>query len=111
MEEIKQHFPNRYVVNVGVAPFTRGESPLQHYNSLLTLSWMQQYSDCTLIIHNSDLLQPHCTIEDINRAIACSLVHCLTPLGPRYWWVWHTNGCGLELCFYVANNVMTLLYR
>ena len=40
-----------------MAPFTAGESPLQHYNALLSLHWLQRYSDAFMLFQNDRVLQ------------------------------------------------------
>ncbi|XP_029444108.1 tubulin delta chain-like isoform X3 [Rhinatrema bivittatum] len=43
-EAIRDEYPLGYILSVTVAPHQAGESPLQHYNSLLSLSWLQRIS-------------------------------------------------------------------
>ncbi|XP_078667004.1 tubulin delta chain-like [Branchiostoma floridae x Branchiostoma belcheri] len=56
IEDLKDHFPIPYLMSVAVAPHAGGESPLQHYNCLLCLSWVQQYADAVLLFNNDDVL-------------------------------------------------------
>ncbi|XP_078579162.1 tubulin delta chain-like isoform X1 [Branchiostoma floridae x Branchiostoma japonicum] len=56
IENLKDHFPIPYLMSVAVAPHAGGESPLQHYNCLLCLSWVQQYTDAILLFNNDDVL-------------------------------------------------------
>lgn len=43
VEGIKEEFPRILVTSVTTSPFVSGESPLQHYNELLTLAWLQRF--------------------------------------------------------------------
>ena len=43
LEEIRDAFPMAHVVSVAIAPHVSGDSPLQHYNSLLSLASLQRY--------------------------------------------------------------------
>ena len=40
-----------------VTPFGSGETPLQHLNSLLCLSWLQSYADAVLLFGNDSVLE------------------------------------------------------
>ncbi|XP_053265399.1 uncharacterized protein LOC128423868 isoform X4 [Podarcis raffonei] len=40
-EAIREEYPLGRILSVSVAPHKAGESPLQHYNALLCLSWLQ----------------------------------------------------------------------
>ena len=44
VESCREEFPEDPILSVSVAPFVSGESPLQHYNSLLTLAWLQRFA-------------------------------------------------------------------
>ena len=41
---------------MAVAPFHTGETPLQHYNSVLCLSWLQKYVDGIMLFSNDSVL-------------------------------------------------------
>ena len=41
-QAVRDEFPTSYIMSCVVAPHRSGESPLQHYNSLLCLSTLQQ---------------------------------------------------------------------
>lgn len=56
VELIREEYPLAYILSVAVAPFHTGETPLQHYNSLLCLSWLQKYTDGILLFSNDDVL-------------------------------------------------------
>ena len=42
IEAIRDEFPTMHITSITVGPFVSGESPLQHYNGLLTLAWLQR---------------------------------------------------------------------
>ncbi|KAI9207169.1 Tubulin/FtsZ, GTPase domain-containing protein [Polychytrium aggregatum] len=45
VERLRDDYLKGYIFNSAVVPFASGETALQHYNSLLSLSWMQRHSD------------------------------------------------------------------
>ncbi|XP_045064257.1 LOW QUALITY PROTEIN: tubulin beta chain-like [Coregonus clupeaformis] len=47
-EEIRDTFPAGHILTVSVAPHQSGESPLQHYNTLLSLASLQRSADGVL---------------------------------------------------------------
>ncbi|KAE8595545.1 hypothetical protein XENTR_v10015795 [Xenopus tropicalis] len=55
-EEIRDTYPAGHILSVAVAPHETGDTPLQHYNSLLCLSWLQRYSDGILLFQNDDIM-------------------------------------------------------
>ena len=56
VEQLREEYPLAYILSVAVAPFHTGETPLQHYNSLLCLSWLQKYTDGVLLFSNDHVL-------------------------------------------------------
>ncbi|XP_029442558.1 tubulin delta chain-like, partial [Rhinatrema bivittatum] len=97
-EAIRDEYPLGYILSVTVAPHQAGESPLQHYNSLLSLSWLQRYADGILLFHNDSVLkrtaallrnttaavaadtQPHISFSSMNTYIASCLAGLLYPI-------------------------------
>ncbi len=57
LEALRTDYPVSFIMTATVTPFSQGESPLQHYNSLLSLSWLQSYADAVLLFENDSLLQ------------------------------------------------------
>ncbi|OCT75369.1 hypothetical protein XELAEV_18030548mg [Xenopus laevis] len=55
-EEIRDTYPAGHILSVAVAPHETGDTPLQHYNSLLCLSSLQRYSDGILLFQNDDIM-------------------------------------------------------
>lgn len=64
LEDLREDYPLAHILSVAVAPFNRGETPLQHYNAILCLSWLQRYSDAVLLFHN-DLV-----LHQVQRVVA-----------------------------------------
>eukprot|EP00002_Diphylleia_rotans_P021665 TRINITY_DN4222_c0_g1_i9.p1 TRINITY_DN4222_c0_g1~~TRINITY_DN4222_c0_g1_i9.p1 ORF type:complete len:496 (-),score=74.64 TRINITY_DN4222_c0_g1_i9:181-1668(-) len=57
VEELRKDYPRHYILSVAVAPFTKGETPLQNYNSLLSLTTLQRSADGILLFHNEELMR------------------------------------------------------
>ncbi|KAK2193392.1 hypothetical protein NP493_13g03021 [Ridgeia piscesae] len=86
-ELIRDEYPMHEMLNCAVTPHSHGESPLQHYNSLLCLAWLQRYSDGVVLFHNDEVLslqenrrQKKCDVHHINKHIAECLCHLLLPV-------------------------------
>ncbi|CAH2281812.1 tubulin delta chain-like [Pelobates cultripes] len=96
-EEIRDTYPAGHILSMTVAPHENGETPLQHYNSLLCLAWLQRYCDGVLLFQNDDVLrraadltekkmpmvsglQPVVSLRDMNTYIASCLVGLLYPV-------------------------------
>lgn len=76
------------IIVIAVAAFLDGDTTLQYYNTLLSLSHFQRYSDAVLLFHNSEITrilnskkggQDSVSTNDINQYIAASLVTMLLP--------------------------------
>lgn len=57
VESLRDEYPLAYLLSILVAPFQQGETPLQHYNSLFCLSWVQRYCDAALLFNNDSVLE------------------------------------------------------
>lgn len=58
LEELRNEFgAKKYIFTQSVAPFSSGELPLQHYNNLLCLSHLHEFSDAILLFQNDDVLE------------------------------------------------------
>ncbi|KAF5901097.1 tubulin beta chain, nucleomorph-like, partial [Clarias magur] len=55
-EEIREAFPAGHILTVSVVPHQSGESPLQHYNTLLSLAALHRSADGILLFHNDHVL-------------------------------------------------------
>ena len=105
LEALRTDYPLAFIMTATVTPFSQGESPLQHFNSLLSLSWLQSYSDAVLLFGNDSLLQQvqrglaladraglsgreklsrpgggGLSVEDMNRHISSVLCNTLMPV-------------------------------
>lgn len=56
MERLRDVYPSHYLTTCSILPFGRGETPLQHYNTTLTLAHLQHFSDAVLLFHNDTVL-------------------------------------------------------
>ncbi|XP_070185958.1 tubulin delta chain-like isoform X2 [Littorina saxatilis] len=55
-EALRDEYPMNYLLSVTFAPCASGESPLQHYNSLMCLATLQRSADGIMLIQNDDIL-------------------------------------------------------
>ncbi|XP_022099004.1 tubulin delta chain-like isoform X2 [Acanthaster planci] len=55
-ENIKDEYPMAYILSAVVAPHISGESPLQNYNTILSLGWLQRFSDAVDLFKNDEIL-------------------------------------------------------
>ena len=56
MEEISDNYGGNEIFNAAVFPTSNGESPLQHYNCLFSLSKLQEFSDGVMYFCNDSIL-------------------------------------------------------
>ena len=93
VELLREDYPNQYILCVSVAPFQSGETPTQHYNSLLCLHWLQTYCDCIMLVQNDAILHETAaqrmvvgrktndvSFTDMNSLISHCVCNCLMPL-------------------------------
>ncbi len=99
LELLREEYPLAHLLSVSVAPFNEGETPLQHYNTVLCLSWLQTYSDAVLLFQNDSVLHQlqrvaargaarrarklesfSVAMEDMNRHIGQTLCNSLLPV-------------------------------
>lgn len=98
VEEIRNKYPTYYIFTVSIAPFQHGETPLQHYNCLLTLNHIHEHADGVFLFVNDDILRSitknvkrnnagHSTlldvsysVSDINKYISSCLCGMLLPI-------------------------------
>ncbi|KAI8847995.1 Tubulin/FtsZ family, GTPase domain-containing protein [Chytridium lagenaria] len=52
LEELRAESLKSTIINCSILPFSSGETALQHYNSVLSLGWMQSLSDLILLFPN-----------------------------------------------------------
>lgn len=56
IETLRDEHPCRNILSCAVLPCASGESSLQNYNSLLALSWLQNFTDAALLLLNDSLI-------------------------------------------------------
>ena len=54
-EEVREAFPKHFILAVSIAPFGAGDTPLQHYNSLLSLAHIYPAVDAVMLASNADV--------------------------------------------------------
>ena len=86
MEALRDEFPIQYLMTITVTPFTLGETPLQWYNSLLTLPQLQLNADC-VVLFNNDVILSKClksgsnvTMATMNNDISDTVSNIFRPL-------------------------------
>ncbi|XP_066538466.1 uncharacterized protein [Hoplias malabaricus] len=86
-EKIRDAFPTSHFLSVSVVPHQSGESPLQHYNTLLSLSSLHGCADGVLLFYNDQALsrrrlstRSSDTLSDMNSNIVSSLAGLLLPV-------------------------------
>ncbi|KAL9643520.1 hypothetical protein ABK040_010134 [Willaertia magna] len=81
IEEIRNRYPSMYLFTISIAPFLHGDTPLQHYNCLLSLSSVHQFADGVFLFVNDDILRSitknikranagHSTLTDISYSVS-----------------------------------------
>ncbi|XP_052080568.1 tubulin delta chain-like [Mytilus californianus] len=78
-EAMREEYPMNHLISCTVAPCLTGESPLQNYNALLTLSYLQRNTDCVVLTYNDDVLgklqrkMESVSFDAMNSSIASAL--------------------------------------
>ena len=94
VEEVRTEYPHSTILSVAIAPHSHGESPLQHYNSLLALSHLQQFADGVVLFQNDSVLEDvmktsqksapgkvsSCSLDDMNAYIGGCMANALMPI-------------------------------
>eukprot|EP00904_Undaria_pinnatifida_P009786 jgi/Undpi1/5938/HiC_scaffold_2.g01212.m1 len=57
LQALRDEYPSLYLISACVGPFGTGDTPLQHYNSVLALHHLQVFADAVIYRGNDDLLQ------------------------------------------------------
>ncbi|PVD37371.1 hypothetical protein C0Q70_04370 [Pomacea canaliculata] len=86
-EALRDKYPVNYLMSVAIGPCASGESPLQHYNSVLCLAALQRTVDGIILIQNDDILDklhkksPDCQVsfEAVNKVIAHTIAGLVLP--------------------------------
>ncbi|XP_072536757.1 tubulin delta chain-like isoform X2 [Salminus brasiliensis] len=91
-EQIREEFPVGHILTVSVVPHQSGESPLQHYNTALSLAALHRSADGTLLFHNDHALsycagrpgrsssRPQGSLSAMNTQLASHLAGLLLPV-------------------------------
>lgn len=90
VELLRDEYPMNYLISCAVTPFVTGESPLQNYNALLSLSALSSLADGIVMFSNDDLMSrllrrctqpPHeaISLNDINRHIGMCMAGAMMP--------------------------------
>ncbi|KAI9017819.1 Tubulin/FtsZ, GTPase domain-containing protein, partial [Gaertneriomyces semiglobifer] len=93
VEEIRDAYPHKPIIACAIAPFASGETALQHYNSLLALSWLQKHADFVGLFPNDIIMDgiqrqfgvagksdaQKVTLDMLNKYIAQCLAGILLP--------------------------------
>ncbi|KAI5106096.1 tubulin delta chain [Silurus meridionalis] len=98
-EDIREEFPVGHILTMSVVPHQSGESPLQHYNTLLSLAALHRSTDGILLFHNDHVLSqagfqqkshagfgavscgfPQSTLSAMNAHITSCMAGLLMPL-------------------------------
>lgn len=90
LELIRSEHPLNHIATASVAPRAAGDSPMQAYNTVLSLSFLQEYSDAIMIFNNQEMLdaagkgkgEGGTTLADANDLIARHLSGALWPISP-----------------------------
>ncbi|XP_030041737.1 tubulin delta chain [Microcaecilia unicolor] len=84
---LREDYPNSFLLNQVIWPYSAGEVIVQNYNSVLTLSHLYQSSDA-LLVHENDTIHKICaqlmnikqiSFRDINKVLAHQLGSVLQP--------------------------------
>mmetsp|Transcript_8227 Transcript_8227/g.16201 ORF Transcript_8227/g.16201 Transcript_8227/m.16201 type:complete len:442 (+) Transcript_8227:4902-6227(+) len=101
LEEISSEYGKKAKLSFSIFPFTRlAKSPIETYNSLLSIHSLQQYVDAVLTIENEalyNLCNWHFSIKcvdasELNGIVAHSSVYCTAPMRFNYETI--TQFCG-----------------
>lgn len=57
LEAVRDEYPKAIIIDAAVAPFSAGDTPLQHYNTVLALAHAQEHADAILFYDNDDILR------------------------------------------------------
>ncbi|KAJ3226805.1 hypothetical protein HK099_004074 [Clydaea vesicula] len=85
VQELRNNYPKN------ISPFITGETTLQHYNTVLTLGWMQKYSDSIILFQNEKIFNKlskrnkfnkpnQIDLQNINLHIKSSIENLFKPI-------------------------------
>lgn len=91
VKALRDEFPQQYILSCAILPYSSGETPLQHYNNILSLSSLQKYADGVVILPNDTFLPTalhknsgsstnvQCSLKDVNEEMSLALSGLLYP--------------------------------
>jgi len=88
LEKIRDEYPISFLLSAAVIPSESADTPLQDYNSCLSLSYMQDYTDGIVFFENDEVLRQvlysnkrgsNASTHNINECIAYALVNLFYP--------------------------------
>ncbi|XP_044756462.1 tubulin delta chain-like isoform X1 [Coccinella septempunctata] len=87
VEELKDGYPNKLIINAIVLPYLNGEIITQNYNTILSLAKLHEMSDIGILFEN-DQIHELCTervhdsvnFSDLNKLIAFQLASIFQPI-------------------------------
>ncbi|XP_068934282.1 tubulin delta chain isoform X4 [Petaurus breviceps papuanus] len=86
-QNLRDAYPNSFIINQVIWPYGTGEVIVQNYNSILTLSHLYRSSDA-LLVHENDVVHKICaklmnikqiSFRDVNQVIAHQVGSVLQP--------------------------------
>lgn len=91
VEMLREAYPMRYIASVALAPFASGDTPLQAYNTALSLSTLTQVADAVWLFRNDDVMRAltkgagaksraRIGLSDMNAVIASTMAGVLRPI-------------------------------
>ncbi|KAJ3284268.1 hypothetical protein HDU76_008325, partial [Blyttiomyces sp. JEL0837] len=89
-EDLREAYPNQFLMNCAVTPFVSGETTLQNYNALLSLASAQRYADVVSLFSNDHIInvshlekfEERIKLADLNEYIGQALAGLLLPSTP-----------------------------
>jgi len=108
-EQLREEFPSSFLLSAAAVPFAQG-TPLQSYNTVLTLAHLDAVTDGMMLFHNEDIVtalqrqnrapgnknveaaEARLGFEDINRSIAHALAGVFFPIREGRCWTRGTLG-------------------
>ncbi|OAF70009.1 Sodium/potassium-transporting ATPase subunit beta-1 [Intoshia linei] len=72
LEHLSDYYPGVFKICASVVPQSSGESPLQDYNTLLSLTYLQKYSDCIFWLDNDLFLNNGSKSTQANSFLECN---------------------------------------
>ncbi|XP_045469314.1 tubulin delta chain-like [Harmonia axyridis] len=88
IEELRDEYPNKLIVNAIVLPYLNGEIVTQNYNTILSLTKLHELSDVEILFENEQIhelcverVYDSLNFSDLNKLIAFQLASIFQPIG------------------------------